>query len=297
MLEVNGLGEDRKGGIFRSEVFDERDAAVFVANDEIKVSVAIPIESGGRDHLDVHDEWVSVAALEFDSVGVDRFRAGAGVLEVGEAVEKFAAEEIEVAVAIEVAEVGRGPAVDIDGGTAGVDFEARFGIAAGFVFDEVDPAVKRAVLPTALCVVGVIPNVVGPVAHACDEVQVAVAFPVDKTPHAGAGFGKAYEFVGGVDLFFFGERVFAEVDELVVLLQDAGFAVDITDLHIVPGLGEVDAGFEDGKFDGRILRRIFKKVDSIARFVRAGNDEVVVAILVVVHRHGPGPEPDTQIDG
>ncbi len=35
-------------------VFDQRDAPVFVADDEIGVAIAIPIERNGDDHLELH---------------------------------------------------------------------------------------------------------------------------------------------------------------------------------------------------------------------------------------------------
>ena len=216
-------------------------------------------------------------------------------MEVGEAVEELAAEEVEVAVAIEVGEVRAGPAEDVDGRPAGLEFYGLVRILAGVVFDQVDPAVERSVLPAALAVVGVVPLVVAPVADADDEVLVAVAVPIDVAPHAGADFA-GVDVCRGVDLFGLVEAAVVETDVFEVLVEDAGLAVDVADLDVVVGFADVDAGFEDRHFDLRILGGVFEEVEAVGGFVRAGDDEVEVAVAVVVHRERPRPEADAEID-
>ena len=46
-----------RGG--EAEAFDEGDAAVFVAGDEIVIAVLVPVEGDGDDHLEFHADGIA----------------------------------------------------------------------------------------------------------------------------------------------------------------------------------------------------------------------------------------------
>ena len=67
-------------------------------------------------------EGLALGVEQPASCGVGWVSGASVVLEVGEAVEELAAEEVEVAVAVEVGQVGAGPAEDVDRLAAGSSF-------------------------------------------------------------------------------------------------------------------------------------------------------------------------------
>jgi hypothetical protein len=155
-------------------------------------------------------------------------------------------------------------------------------------------AMKRTVAPAPLGVVGLVPDEVGPIADADDEIVDAVAVVIDVAPHVRTD--AVFVDVGlGVDLRGLLKLRFAEVHVLDAGGEDAGLAADVGDLQVVRGGAEADAGFEDGHFFSG-LARVLEIPDAVGGFVRAGNEQVGLAVTVVVHRHGPGPEPDAEID-
>ena len=132
-------------------VLDQRHAAVLVADDQVEVAVAVPVERDRHDHLQVHRQRARRRRVVSRSAGgVLRRRARADVLEVRKAVEELAAEQVEVAVAVEVGEVRRRAAERVDRLAVGLDSErlARSPAAPSCpVAKHVDEAVQRAVLP------------------------------------------------------------------------------------------------------------------------------------------------------
>ena len=129
------------------------------------------------------------------------------------------------------------------------------------VFDQIDVAVKRTVAPAPLGVVGLVPDEVGPVADADDEIVDAVAVVVDITPHVGAN-AVFVDVRLRVNLRRLFELRFAEVHVFDAGSEDAGFAVDVGDLHILRGGAEADAGLEDGHFFSGFAR-VFEIPDSV----------------------------------
>src|SRR5262245_24589900 len=115
------MEEGRAVGGELSAVFDESDAAVFVADNQVMVAVFVPVEGDGNDHLEVHRERIAGGGFQALAGGVARSSARADVFEVGEAIEEFATEEVEVAVVVKIFEVGGGAAECF--GAAAVGFE------------------------------------------------------------------------------------------------------------------------------------------------------------------------------
>ena len=104
-MEVDGLVKDGQTIADLAAVFDQRDTSVFVSDDEVDVAVPGPVVGGRGDHLHVHDERIAIGSVEAASDAVSGCRAGADVFKIGEAVHELAAEQIEIAVAVEVGEV------------------------------------------------------------------------------------------------------------------------------------------------------------------------------------------------
>ena len=50
-------------------VFDECNATIFVAADEIEIAVFVPIEGGGDNHLQVHENWFTITRRDVDQLG------------------------------------------------------------------------------------------------------------------------------------------------------------------------------------------------------------------------------------
>ena len=99
--EVPRLREARHALRRTAQILHERHTAVLVADDQVDVAVAVPVDGGRRDHLQVHPDWTAVR-FEPPPRSEARRLARAHVLEVGETVEELPADQIEVAVAVEV---------------------------------------------------------------------------------------------------------------------------------------------------------------------------------------------------
>ena len=62
----------------------------------------------------MHREWLSIIGNQFEARAVMRLLPCANIREVGESVEKLSADQVKVAVGIEVCKVRTWPAVDIN---------------------------------------------------------------------------------------------------------------------------------------------------------------------------------------
>ena len=186
LLEVARREELRRAvGGELAGVQQQRDAPVLVADDEVGMAVLVPVERDRDDHLQVHRERLAVRQLHATTRCVARLRARADVLEVGEAVEELAAQQVEVAVAVEVHEVRRRAAEGVDRLAARFNFARR--VVARLrrraeILEPVDETVERAVGPFARAIVGVVPAVFRPVIRADDEIDRAVAIEIDVAP-------------------------------------------------------------------------------------------------------------------
>ncbi len=132
LLEITRREELRRAirGQFAG-VFDERHAAVLVAHDQVDVPVLVPVDRGRRDHLQVHHQRLAVGGLQPFAGRVFRRGARPKVLEVSEAIQELATQQIQVAVAVEVGKVRRRPAEDLDWLFACHDFHRRFVLRLG----------------------------------------------------------------------------------------------------------------------------------------------------------------------
>ena len=217
------------------------------------------------------------------------------VLEVGEAIEKFATKQVEVAIAVKVGEVRAGPTENVDRRSARGEFDRIPGVFPLVVFDEIDPTVQRSVFPAPLAVIGVIPFIVAPVADPHDEILIAVVFPIDIAPHSPARLA-AVKPRPIVNLRCLVEVSRFEFQILQVLLEHFRFAIHVANLNVVPGFSQVGAWFEDRHFHARILGRVLEEIEPVGRFVGTGDHEIEIAVVIVIHRQGPRPEPDAEIN-
>ncbi|MBA7705822.1 hypothetical protein ES703_114662 [subsurface metagenome] len=71
------------------------------------------------------------------------------------------------------------------------------------------------------------------------------------------------------------------------------FPVHIRNLGVFVSSAYPDAGLKDRHLN--VTAWILEEVCSIVRLVRAGDDEVVIAIVVIIHWQGPGPETDAEV--
>ena len=300
LLEVARLGVDGRFVVILAGVLDEGHAAVFVAADEVEVAVLVPVDRGRRDHFEIHREIATRVGLDARDKRILRLGARAGVLEIGEPIEELAAEQVEISVAIEVAEIRRRPAVGLHGPIRGHDLLRlvirRLLVRAG-VREQIHVAAQRAVHPAAFGGVGVVPAVFGPVTDADDEVVFAVAIVIDHAPHVGAHF--VHVDVGGrTELHLLLDARVEEIGMQMAGCEHDGFAVDVAHLHVLCAFADAFGRFEDGHL---VLRRVaasvFEEVDAVVGLVRAVHDEIEVAIAIEVHRHRPGPQTDAEIDG
>ena len=111
LAEIDRLQEDRCLIFYLATVFDKSDLTIFFAADQIEIAIMVPIEGNWSDHLHVHFQQRSIILLESDPWQVFRITTSPDILKVCEAVEKFAADDIEIAVAIPVGNAGRRPTV------------------------------------------------------------------------------------------------------------------------------------------------------------------------------------------
>ncbi len=92
LLEINRLMKNGSAYAFRGNVLDKGNPAVFVTDDQILITICIPVDRGRSDHLQMHDQRLAIAADQFDAAGICGFLPTADIFEIGEAIEKFAAE-------------------------------------------------------------------------------------------------------------------------------------------------------------------------------------------------------------
>ena len=100
-------------------MFDQRHATILIAHNQINVAVAIPIHRTGQDHFQLHRQRFAVVC-ELAAGGILGRLTCAGVFKICEAVYKLAAQQIEIAVAIEVRKIRRWAAVHIHRLAAGL---------------------------------------------------------------------------------------------------------------------------------------------------------------------------------
>jgi hypothetical protein len=96
-----------------ARVFDQRYPAILVAHDQVEIAVAVRIERHRHDHLQVHHQRRTVVERQPATGRVSRLGSRAGILEIGEAVQEFAAQQIQIAVSVKVGEVRRGTTADL----------------------------------------------------------------------------------------------------------------------------------------------------------------------------------------
>ena len=106
LLEVFRRQELRHAIDRWSIVLDQRDATVLIADDQVEVSVGIPIERDGDDHFEVHRQRSALTHQPLPR-RIIRLCASAHIWEIREAVEELTTEQVQVAVTIEVGEVRR----------------------------------------------------------------------------------------------------------------------------------------------------------------------------------------------
>jgi len=102
--------------------------------------------------------------LEFPAGGIDGILSCADILEIGQGVEKFAANQIQVAIVVEIAEVRRRSAVQIDYFIGGFELDGAViagGLIRAGVADIIDKAMQGAFGPPAFAVKGIVPSVIG----------------------------------------------------------------------------------------------------------------------------------------
>ena len=308
LLEILRLLED--GRLVRSElarVLDEGHTSIFIATDEILVAVLVPIESHWRDHFQIHAQMLARRIGDANALRIHRRGACAGVLKIGEFVQELTAQQIEIAIAIEVLELRRGATEYIETLARCVD-ELRLVIlrlsGAARVLDEVDPAMQRAVLPFAVGVPRIVPPVVAPVFYRDDEIERAIAIVVSVAPlivpHLRPVRLRALRLMElriERQLHFLIEAGPGEVLVFRARCQHAHSAIDITRHHIVNRFADELARLEHWHLVLRcIARRVLEEIHAIARLVWAGDDQIKVAIAIRITRHRPGPEPDAKID-
>ena len=299
LLKVARRKEERRvvGGELPG-VLDERHAPVFIAHDEVDGPVLVPIKGRRRDHLQVHRERWAVAGLEPASRRVLRRGARAGVFKVGEAIEEFAADQVEIAIAVEVREVRRRPAERLDRFTARLHLH-RLVVAwlrgGAAVADEIHEAAQRAVRPLAVRVVGVVPAVVRPVAHAHDKIELTVAIVVRVAPHVRAHF-VGMNIRGQWKLHRVLQSRLQEVGMLAAGRQDARLSVHEAELNILQSLADATARLEHGhRVPGRVAAHVLEKINAVGRFVRAVHDEIEITVAIEVQGERPRPEADAEI--
>jgi hypothetical protein len=107
LLEIHRRAE-HGGAVARdpSGVLDERDTTILVAHDEVNVPVAVPVERHRHDHLQFHRQRPAVFSAELDTGLIFRSGAGADVSKIGETIEERPAEQVEVAITVEILDIG-----------------------------------------------------------------------------------------------------------------------------------------------------------------------------------------------
>ena len=276
-------------------VLDECHPAVLLSNDQVHVAVAVPVDRARHDHLKIHFQFAAVGLPEPLTGEIAGLRPRAGVFKISQPVEKLAADEIQIAVGVVVREVRRGPPVNIHRRAACLDEllgrvnrpRARAGVA-----HPVNVAVQRAVDPLASGVVGVVPAVLGPVAHADDEIGQGVAVVINEPPDIVANIIRVNVALRK-ERHRLGKSSFAEAHELAARNQHAIRAANSGDADVAVSPAQPDARLEHRHHAA--AARIFKKINAIGRPIRAGHQQIEIAVTVVIHRHGPSPKTNRQV--
>ena len=223
------------------------------------------------------------------------FRPGSDILEPCHAVDEFAADQVQIAVAVEVGDTRIRRSVDIDRGTARFHFTA-VDISPASIFQQVDVAVQRPPGPVSEAVEGVVPAVVVPRVDTHEDVLVAVAVPVHVIPHIAprllVGRSELLAFV--VKTPCFGVGSLAKVGIFEILRKDVGLAVHLREADVVhPLLADALGGGETG-MAGR--SDVLKKIESFVGAVGARHKQVFHTVAVVVYGQRNAPKPDSQVD-
>ena len=298
-------------------VFDERHAAVFITDDQVEITVAVEVHRGGRDHAEVHFHG-EAGAREFAAGSVNGLGARARIFVIGETVAELAADEVEVAVAIEVAPARRRHAEGIDIFAAGLQAHGR-GVN-GFlrrarVADNVDVAAEFSARPLTLRVERALAAVeraeVAPEVDADGHVERAIAVEVDELPLIlpdVAGLGE--DFFRHGELSGFRELRLQEIRKRIAAVVvdlgacgfggrrrgDDGFTRDIGNADGRRGFSDEHGRLEDRELELRIhLPAVLEIPGAVVGFVSADDDEVHQAVAVVIHGQRPRPEADAEV--
>ena len=184
LLKINRRQKLRQSITHLAGMFDQRHAAVFIAHNEVDVAIAIPIHRARQNHLQLHGQRFTLMR-ELAAGGIFRRLARAGVFKIREAVHKLAAQQIEIAVPIEVRKVRRWPTVHIHRLAGRLHLGRRGVLRRGgrtLVEHQIEVTVQRAVGPFALCVVSIVPAVIIPNAHGSQQVERAIAVVIHVLP-------------------------------------------------------------------------------------------------------------------
>ena len=225
--------------------------------------------------------------------GVDRRGARSDVLVIGEVVEEVAHNQVKVAVAVPVVEHRHRIAEHVHRRLILQTHHTRYppllgSVRARLVPDPIHVAVDLPVLPVAVFVVGVVPAVLQPVADAHDQVVLAVAVVVGEPPHVAAHavvVDVPRQTRQRLESFPTGLR---KLPRDLVLAQHRHASVGIgLGRDVAASLADFPRGLEDGERVFLSLRRRVLEVPSAAPRGDApvGDDEVEVAVAVVVERH------------
>ena len=103
----------RFDGTWRN-VLDEGNSSIFVADDQVQIAVSIPVEGDGNNHLKFHLQYRTVGSRQRLSPRVTRFTSSSDVFEIRETVEKFTADQVQIAICVKVTKIGRRTAECID---------------------------------------------------------------------------------------------------------------------------------------------------------------------------------------
>lgn len=90
---------------------------VLVADNEVGMPVAVEIRHHRDDHLQMEADF-PVFVRKRPSRGEAGLRAGADVLEPSESIDEFAADQVRIAVAVEIGDTRIGRPVNVDRGAA-----------------------------------------------------------------------------------------------------------------------------------------------------------------------------------
>ena len=258
------------------------------------MSVAVEIRNHRDDHLQMEAN-LPVFVGKRTSRRKAGLRAAPDVLEPSQPVDEFAADQVQIAVAVEIGDTRIGSSVDVDRGACRLHF-AAVDISFARVFEQVDVAVQRTPGPAPEAVEGVVPAVIVPCVDAHDDILVAVTVPVDVVPHVAPRL-----LVGGAELLalvaetpLLGVGSLEKVGVFEVLGEDIRFAVHLRKADVVhPLFADTLCGGETG-----MARRsdVPEKIESFVGAVGARHQQVFHAVAVIVHGQRNAPQSDPQID-